>query len=58
MGLQPPHRKKHIMKYSYEPRIWSDSLDKRPKRQNMDKRFGTGKVRSMYRAGSLRAVSI
>jgi hypothetical protein len=28
-------------------------LDKRPKLQNMDMRFGTWKVRSLYRAGSL-----
>jgi hypothetical protein len=24
-----------------EPRTWADSLDKRPKRQNADMRFGT-----------------
>jgi hypothetical protein len=29
---------------------------KRPKRKKMDMRFGTWNVRSMYRAGSLRAV--
>jgi exonuclease III len=33
-----------------------DSLDKRPKQKKMDTRFGTWNVRSMYRAGSLRAV--
>jgi hypothetical protein len=33
-----------------------DSVDKRPKRKKMDTRFGTCNVRSMYRAGSLRAV--
>jgi hypothetical protein len=32
-----------------------DSLDKRPKQKFMDMRFGKWKVRSMYRAGSLRA---
>jgi hypothetical protein len=32
------------------------SLDKRPKQKNMDMRFGTCHVRSMYRAGSLREV--
>jgi hypothetical protein len=32
-----------------------DSLDKRPKLE-MDMRFGTWNVRSMYRAGSLRLV--
>jgi hypothetical protein len=31
-------------------------MDKRPKQKKMDMRFGTWKVRSMYRAGSLRAV--
>jgi hypothetical protein len=34
-----------------------DSLDKRPKRKNMDMRFGTWNVRSIYRAGSPRAVA-
>jgi hypothetical protein len=40
-----------------EPRIWTDSLDKRPKRRNMDMRFGTRNIRSLYRAGSLMTVS-
>jgi hypothetical protein len=30
-----------------------DSLDKRPKQQNMDMRFGLWNVRSLYRVGSL-----
>jgi hypothetical protein len=30
-----------------------NSLEKRPKRKIMDKRFGTWVVRSMYRVGSL-----
>jgi hypothetical protein len=34
-----------------------DSLDERPKRRNMDMRFGTWNVRSLYRAGSLMTVS-
>jgi hypothetical protein len=34
-----------------------DSFDKRPKRKEMDMRFGTWNVRSMYRAGSLRTVA-
>jgi exonuclease III len=34
-----------------------DFLDKRPKRKKMDMRFDTWNVRSMYRAGSLRAVA-
>jgi hypothetical protein len=38
-------------------RTWTDSLDKRSKRKEMDIRFGTWNVRSMHRAGSLRAVA-
>jgi hypothetical protein len=34
-----------------------DSFDKRPRRKKMDKRSGTWNVRSMHRAGSLRAVA-
>jgi hypothetical protein len=34
-----------------------DSLDKRPKREKMDTRFGLWNVRSLYRAGSLMTVS-
>jgi exonuclease III len=34
-----------------------DFLDKRPKQKKMDMRVGTWNVRSMYRAGSLRAVA-
>jgi hypothetical protein len=34
-----------------------DYFDKRPKRKKMDMRFGIWNVRSMYRAGSLRAVA-
>jgi hypothetical protein len=33
-----------------QPQTWMDSLDKRPKRRNMDMRFGTWNVRSLYRA--------
>jgi hypothetical protein len=40
-----------------ERRNWTDSLDKRPKIRNMDKRFGSCNVRSLYRAGSLMIVS-
>jgi exonuclease III len=40
-----------------EPRNWTDFLDKRRKQKKMDMRFGTWNVRSMYRAGSLRAVA-
>jgi hypothetical protein len=37
-------------------RTWTDSLEKRPKRWNMDMRFGTWKVRRLYRADSLVSV--
>jgi hypothetical protein len=40
-----------------EPWTWRDSLDKQPKTGNIDMRFGTWNVRSLYRAGSLVAVS-
>jgi hypothetical protein len=36
-----------------EPWTWTDSLDKRPQERNMDMRFGTRNIRSLYRAGSL-----
>jgi hypothetical protein len=45
------------MKIINEPQIWMDCLDKRPKLWNMDMRFGTWNVRSLYRAGSLMTVS-
>jgi hypothetical protein len=35
-------KKKLVTKQLTEPRTWMDSLDKRPKRQNMDMRFGSG----------------
>jgi hypothetical protein len=41
---------KLLTKDHKKPRIWTDSLDKRPKRKQMDMRFGTCNVRSMYRA--------
>jgi hypothetical protein len=47
-------RVKKILK---KPRAWTDSLDRRPKRKKMSMRLGTWTVRSMYRAGSLRAVA-
>jgi hypothetical protein len=33
-----------------------DFFDKRPKQKTMNMRFGTWKVKSIYMAGSLRAV--
>ncbi|PNF24856.1 hypothetical protein B7P43_G12920 [Cryptotermes secundus] len=38
------------------PRTWMDSLDKRPKLNKIDMRFGTWNVRSLYRTCSLRTV--
>jgi hypothetical protein len=58
MGLTIPHRKnKPVMKHIHDPRTSKNSLDKRPKRQNIDMRFGTWNIRSLYRAGSLVSVS-
>jgi hypothetical protein len=48
---------KLVTKDHKKPRTWTDLLDKRSKRKKMDMGFGTWKVRSMYRAGSLRAVA-
>jgi hypothetical protein len=45
------------MKDHKKLRTWLDSLDKGAKRKKMDMKFGTWNVRSMYRAGSLRAVA-
>jgi hypothetical protein len=56
VGLTTPHRKKIVTKTSKEPRTWTHSLDKQPKLWNMDMRFGTWKVRSLCRAGSLKTV--
>jgi hypothetical protein len=58
VGLTTPHRKKKklVMEDHKKPWTWTDSVDKRPKQNKMDMRFRTWNVRSMYRAGSLRAV--
>jgi hypothetical protein len=48
---------KLVSKNLTEPQTWTDSLDKRPKLRNMDMRFGTWNVRSLYRVGSLMTVS-
>jgi hypothetical protein len=50
-------KNKLVTKDHKQHRTWTDSLDKRPKRKKMDTRFGTWNVRSMYRAGSLRAMA-
>jgi hypothetical protein len=53
LGVELPtlHRKnKFVTKNEIEPRTWKDSLDKPPKRQNMDMRFGLWNVQSsMFR---------
>jgi hypothetical protein len=50
-------KNKIVMKTPREPRTWMDSLDKRPKQQNMDMRFGTCNIRSLYRTGTLPSIS-
>jgi hypothetical protein len=44
------------MKNHKEPWNWADSLEKRPKQQHMDMRFGSWDIRSLYGAGSLMTV--
>jgi hypothetical protein len=57
VGLTTPNLKnKIITKIPKKPQAWTDFLDKRPKQKKMGMRFGTWNVRSMYRAGLLRAV--
>jgi hypothetical protein len=57
-GVNTPHRKnKLVTKIIKEPGTWTYSFHKRPKLWNMDMRFGTWNVRSLYRAGSLKTVS-
>jgi hypothetical protein len=52
MGLTTPqHKIKVVTKCNKRPRIWADSLDKRPKLKKMDM-----ELRSVYRAGSLMTV--
>jgi hypothetical protein len=47
------------MKTSTEPRTWTDSVDKRLKRQNMDIRFGTRNVRtSPYKLDLVRVLEV
>jgi hypothetical protein len=50
-------KNKLVTKYSKETPTWTDPLDKQPKRQNMDMRFRTCDVRSLYSVSSLIAVS-
>jgi hypothetical protein len=55
-NISSPQKYKLFTKDRNKPRTWTGSLDKRPKRKNMDMRFGIWNVRSMYRASSHRAV--
>jgi hypothetical protein len=58
VGLTNPHRKKHTCYEKLHKASDLDGfLDKRPKRRNMDMRFGTWKIRSLHRVGSLMTVS-
>jgi hypothetical protein len=58
VGLTTPHSKNKLaMRDHTNPRTETDSVDKRPKREKMYMRFGIWNVRSIYRAGSLRAVT-
>jgi hypothetical protein len=57
VGLTTPHRKnKLVTKDHKKPGTWTNSWDKQPKRKKMLMSVGTWKVRSMYRAGSLRVI--
>jgi hypothetical protein len=57
MRLTTPHRKNKLVTKFKEPGAWTDSLEKQPKRRNMDMRFGTWNIRSLYKAGSLMTLS-
>jgi L,D-peptidoglycan transpeptidase YkuD (ErfK/YbiS/YcfS/YnhG family) len=57
-GQQPLTVKSKLVTRNYkEFRIWTDSLDKRPKQWNMYMKFGMWNVRSLYRVGSLTTLS-
>jgi hypothetical protein len=47
------HSNKIFTKLLHEPRIWTDSLNKRHKRRNMDTRLRTWNVRILYRASTI-----
>jgi hypothetical protein len=58
LGLTTPHCKiKLVTKILKRHRIWNNFFDKRPKRKKIAMRFDTWIVRSMYRAGWLRAAA-
>jgi hypothetical protein len=50
-------KNKLVTKILKKPLAWMDSLVKQTKRKKMDMRSGAWNIKSMYRAGSLRAVS-
>jgi hypothetical protein len=57
-GLTTLHLKNEfVTKHEIGPRTWTDSLDEKPNRRNMDMRFGLWNVKSLYRAGSLMTIS-
>jgi hypothetical protein len=53
-GAENSHRKKEACYETFNRDLDFDVFfDKRPKLRNMDMRFGTWNIRSLYRAGSL-----
>jgi hypothetical protein len=50
-------RSKIVMKCSNKPHTWTDYLGIRLKLRNMDMRFSTWNIRSLYGAGSIMTVS-
>jgi hypothetical protein len=57
VGLTTPHRKSQACYILMSPGTWTDPLDKLPNRRNMDMRFVTYNISSLYKAGSLMTVS-
>jgi hypothetical protein len=56
------HRRENLKSYIvinclHDPWTWTVSLDKRPKRWDMEMRCGTWNIGRLYRAGSLMTVS-
>jgi hypothetical protein len=57
VGLTTRLKNKFVTNGHKRPSTWTDSLDKRPKLRKMGIKFRTLSVRSVYRAGLLRAVA-
>jgi hypothetical protein len=57
VGLTTHLKNKLVTNRHKRPSTWTDSLDKRHKLRKMGIRFRTWSVRSLYRAGLLRAVA-